>query len=129
MLQNYLIVAIRNLAKNKLYTFINVLGLSIGISCFTILYLMVNHDLSSDQFHSKSERIFRIIQDTEKDGIGEHSASVPFPMGQQLEKDFPSQILKSVRIFNYQMPIVSVLSDGVPYNEKQFYFRIYVNND
>lgn len=61
MLKNYLKVALRSIRKNKLYAGLNILGLSIGLSTFFIIYLFVSHELSYDQFHSKGDRIHRVI--------------------------------------------------------------------
>lgn len=60
MFVNYLIVAIRNLKKQKFYTLINIMGLSIGLTCFLLIMLFVSHEISYDQHHSDANRIYRI---------------------------------------------------------------------
>lgn len=60
MLQNYWKVAIRNMARRKLYAFINSFGLSIAIACCVLIYLYVMDELSFDQFHENKDRIIRI---------------------------------------------------------------------
>jgi len=60
MIRNYIKIAWRNLWKRKVFTLINVLGLSIGISTALVIYLIVNFDLSFDKFHKNGERIYRI---------------------------------------------------------------------
>lgn len=60
MLQNYWKVAVRNMAKRKLYAFINAFGLSIAIACCVLIYLYVIDELSFDQFHENKDRIVRI---------------------------------------------------------------------
>lgn len=69
MLKNYLKVAFRNIKKNKLYAGLNILGLSVGLGTFFIIYLFVSHELSYDQFHSKGDRIHRVIL-TQNNGYG-----------------------------------------------------------
>ena len=59
MLKNYLKVAIRNLGKEKLYSFINILGLSVGVAVVILMALFVHQEWTFDQFHAKSERIYR----------------------------------------------------------------------
>ena len=60
MLYSYLKVIARNILKNKVYTVINVVGLSAGIACCLLLTLYVHHESSFDQFHTKADRIYRI---------------------------------------------------------------------
>ena len=61
MFKNYLKVAIRNLLKNKAFTGITLLGLSVGMACFILLFLFVRHEWSFDRFHENESRIFRVL--------------------------------------------------------------------
>jgi putative ABC transport system permease protein len=63
MLLNYFKIAWRTLSKNKLYTTINVLGLSLGICACLVIYLITSFELSYDKFHPEKERIFRVVAD------------------------------------------------------------------
>jgi putative ABC transport system permease protein len=67
MLKNYLKVALRSIRKNKLYAGLNILGLSVGLASFFIIYLFIQNELAYDQFHEKKDRVYRII-DTETSG-------------------------------------------------------------
>ena len=69
MLQNYIKVAFRNLRRNKLYAGLNILGLSIGLGSFFIIYLFLQNELAYDQFHEKKDRIYRVNL-TEDSGYG-----------------------------------------------------------
>ena len=60
MLQNYLKIAIRNLLRNKVYSFINVLGLATGVSACLVIFLLVSFELSFENFQPDRERIYRI---------------------------------------------------------------------
>ena len=60
MLLNYLKVTKRNLLRHKLYAFINVGGLAIGIACFVAIFLYVSHEFSYDKHFEYAERIYRI---------------------------------------------------------------------
>lgn len=62
MIRNYFKIAFRNLLRNKLYTTLNVVGLTFGIACFMLIGLYLFDELTFDQNHSKSSRIFRAIQ-------------------------------------------------------------------
>jgi putative ABC transport system permease protein len=119
---NYLKISVRNFKKNPLYTFINIFGLGLSLACFTVLFLLIQHETSYDKFHEKADRIFRVIEYIEKSGVGEHSASVPFPTASELQKKFPKEIEKTVRLFNYQAPSLSVHYDTISFNEANFFF-------
>jgi putative ABC transport system permease protein len=60
MLKNYLKVALRNIIKHKGFSFINILGLSVGMACFMLIMLFVLHELSVDKHHKNSDRVYRV---------------------------------------------------------------------
>lgn len=62
MIINYLRISLRHLAKNRLFSFINIFGLTLGFLCFILLSLYVYDELSFDMFHKDSERLYRVIQ-------------------------------------------------------------------
>ena len=62
MLKYNLVLFIRNLRRQKLFSFINILGLSVGMASALIMYLYVSSELSPDRFHEKADRIYRINQ-------------------------------------------------------------------
>ncbi|MEP2671311.1 MAG: ABC transporter permease [Cyclobacteriaceae bacterium] len=62
MFRNYLKIAVRNILNQKLFSFINILSLTIGISCSILLGLYINDELSFDQFNSNSKNIYRVLQ-------------------------------------------------------------------
>ncbi|MBB5283415.1 putative ABC transport system permease protein [Rhabdobacter roseus] len=62
MIRNYLKIAWRTLSRNKLYTALNVAGLTFGISCFLLIGLYLFDELTFDQQHSQAKRIYRAIQ-------------------------------------------------------------------
>lgn len=68
MFKNYLLVALRNLKKNKAFSFINILGLAIGMAACLLIIQYVTYELSFDNFHVKKERIFRVDQDRYNNG-------------------------------------------------------------
>ena len=62
MLKHYLTVALRNFRKFKTYSFINLLGLAIGLACCILILLHIHDEMSFDRFHGKADRLFRVIQ-------------------------------------------------------------------
>lgn len=61
MLKNLLKVTIRNILKEKSYSFINILGLTIGITCSVFLLLYIVDELSYDRYHENAENIYRVV--------------------------------------------------------------------
>nr|WKN36549.1 ABC transporter permease [Tunicatimonas sp. TK19036] len=62
MLHNYFKIAWRSMLKQKLYATVNISGLSVGLSCFLLIFLYVQHELSYDRFFSNADRIYRVYQ-------------------------------------------------------------------
>ena len=63
MFRNYLTVAFRNLRKNKIFSFINISGLALGISATLVIYLIVHHEYSFDRFQKDRGRIYRVVSE------------------------------------------------------------------
>ncbi|HMI77403.1 MAG TPA: ABC transporter permease, partial [Ferruginibacter sp.] len=61
MIRNYLRTAFRSLIKNRTYSLINILGLTFGLACFIIIGLYLFDELTFDQQHSDTDRIYRVI--------------------------------------------------------------------
>ncbi|MFL5772466.1 MAG: ABC transporter permease [Flavisolibacter sp.] len=89
MIRNLLLIAFRNFKKDKWFSLLNVLGLTIGISFSLFLIFYINDELSYDRFHKKSDRIYRInsyIQERDKNTDWTLSQ---MPLGPTLKKDYP----------------------------------------
>ncbi len=61
MLKNYFKVTLRNIWRSKVNSFINILGLSVGIACAILIVLFVKDEVTFDQFHSKIDRLFAVV--------------------------------------------------------------------
>jgi putative ABC transport system permease protein len=99
MIKNYLKVAWRNLIKNKVFSFINIIGLATGLTCFILITLYVTDELSYDRYNEKADRIFRINAFIRLGGSEQKLAVSSDPMGATLKKDFP-QVEEYVRFYN-----------------------------
>lgn len=85
MLKNYLLTALRNFTKNKFYTFINVFGLSIGITCSLLILLWVNDEVTYDRFIPKSDRLYQLWVNSDYDNKINTWRSVPLPTYEALK--------------------------------------------
>jgi len=80
MFRNYLKIAFRGFWKHKLFTLINIAGLSIGISAALVIYLMVHYDLTFDKFHKDGDRIYRVVTNFTFSGSPGYNPGVCGPM-------------------------------------------------
>ncbi|WP_323755970.1 ABC transporter permease [Roseivirga sp.] len=89
MLRNYIKVAFRNLRRNKLYAGLNILGLSIGLGSFFIIYLFLQNELAYDQFHEKKDRVYRVVQTIESDFGVEKEANMSYAFSPEFVESIP----------------------------------------
>ncbi len=124
MLNNYFKIAYRNFSRQKLYSFINVLGLALGIACVLLLTLFVLNEKNYDSFHNNADRIYRIVQRmTESDGsVIEHSASLPWAVGPALQTDHPDAT--NVRLYKawQKSPLIKYEGQEKGFYEKEVFF-------
>lgn len=100
MLKNYFIIALRNLLKHKVFSAINILGLSVGITCCSILALYIQDELSYDRHFEDSERIFRVTTEIrEGDAAPEYLQRTSPPIAMAMQADFP-EVEAATRIVN-----------------------------
>jgi len=104
MLSNYFKIAWRNLWKNKSFSFINILGLSIGIASALLIIFHVKEELNYDKCFANADRIFRVTQE----GIGEderHWAATGFPLATMLQETVPEveQVVRFHRPYPFQL--------------------------
>ncbi|RDC65456.1 ABC transporter permease [Adhaeribacter pallidiroseus] len=92
MLLNYFKIAIRNLLRHKLFSFINIFGLAVGLACCLLIALFILQELSYDRFHAHADRIYRVGRYfTGEDGMpGVQLANIAPPFAPLLKNDFPA---------------------------------------
>ncbi len=103
MLKNYFKIAWRSLLRNKTFSIINIAGLAIGLTCFLMIALYIQDELSYDRFNKNADRIYRINTDIRFGGSEMHGAETSDMMGQVLKKDYP-QVEQFTRIYNNAGP-------------------------
>jgi putative ABC transport system permease protein len=100
MLRNYVMIAFRNVAKNKVFSAINIVGLGIGLAACLLIFQFVTFELSYDKFHDKYERIYRVTNDRFQNGKLIQHGTITYPtIGPAMAKDYAE-----IEIYTRLMP-------------------------
>jgi putative ABC transport system permease protein len=112
MLKNYFKSTLRNIKKHKWYSLINVAGLTIGMTCFILIFSYVRYEFSYDRFHKSAHNIYRVLVDTRETYRGKSQVAVtPGPLATAMLDEFP-EVLKAVK--------VTASSREMRYEDKRF---------
>ncbi len=116
MFKNYFTVALRNLKRNKTYSFINIFGLATGLACFIFIYLWVKDELTFDHFNEKYKNIYQFYEIQHYTG-GEslYVTSTPAPLAPLVKSSFPQ--VKNVFRFNYAYQKITIRYNDKCFNE------------
>ncbi len=113
MIRNYLVTTLRSFWKNRSHAFVNILGLSLGITCSILIFLILQFELSYDTFHSKADRIYRIVTEYAGEETGYNSGTT-YPLPVALKNDFAD--LEEVVLVDANMsaPVITITrADGM----------------
>jgi putative ABC transport system permease protein len=99
MIKNYFKIAFRNLWKNKVFSFINIMGLTVGMTACFLIFLYVKFELSYDSFHTKADRIYRVVSDIKTPTEVLHASGPAWAVAPNAKDEFP-EIQSFVRITN-----------------------------
>src|SRR3978361_811191 len=97
MLKSYIKVAWRNLMNNKMFSFINIFGLSIGLTCCLLITLYINSELSYDKYQKNAANLYQVGTVFVKGEKEHRTANTPSPMGSAMKQEFP-EIMESTRL-------------------------------
>ncbi|MBD2751566.1 ABC transporter permease [Spirosoma validum] len=89
MLRNYIKIAWRNLWKNKTFSFINILGLALGMACSLLIMIWVQDELHMDRYHKNDSRLYRVMENQHYVGVINTYASTPGILAENIVKDIP----------------------------------------
>jgi putative ABC transport system permease protein len=112
MVKNYLKVAIRNLAKHKGYSFLNITGLALGMACCILILLWVQDELSYDRYHKNIDQLYRVVVKGRMSNRDINFSTSPAPLAKALVDEFP-EVLQATRFLKSRNILVS-------YQEKHF---------
>ncbi|MBO9202651.1 MULTISPECIES: ABC transporter permease [Niastella] len=89
MLKNYFKIAFRNLWRHRVFSFINIMGLTVGMTACLLIFLYVRFELSYDNFHPKADRIYRMVTDLKTPSETVHPSGPAWAVGPHLQFDLP----------------------------------------
>lgn len=107
MIKNYFKTTLRVLLRNRSYTVINILGLSVGIASALVIYFVVTIQTGYDTFHTKKDRIYRMITDSDDNGRLNQNQGTPMPAAPALREDF-SQIEGATRTYYAEDGLITI---------------------
>lgn len=99
MLLSYLNIALRNLAKYKIFSFINIIGMAISLASCVLITLFVSDELQYDNYHPDGDRTYRVYNITNHSGVEAKLPVVPYPFASFMKKDFP-EVESTLRIID-----------------------------
>ncbi|MEO8861575.1 MAG: ABC transporter permease [Ginsengibacter sp.] len=111
MIKNYLKIALRNLRKNKIFSFINIFGLAIGLTCFMFIAVFVYNELSYDKYPVNAKDMYRVLLSATGNGDVAVYPRVDAAVGKGMKNAFP-EIKTSTRL--------APSNDFIKYDDKQF---------
>jgi ABC-type lipoprotein release transport system permease subunit len=119
MFKNYFKIAMRNIKKHKGYSFINIFGLAVGMTCCVLILLWVQHEASFDSYHERSKDIYRVLNDLQHGPFQGKVEGSGYPVGAVMKEEFP-EVLEAVRFRRSERLLVA--SGEKRIFETRFYF-------
>ncbi len=114
MYRNLILTTLRNLKRHKVNTLINIVGLAVSIACAISIYAFIRHEFSFDHFHSKADRIYRVVAHYQSpDGLVKEGY-VTFPLAEAVRQDIPEAAMVA-QVFSELDAIVKVPNGGSDY--------------
>jgi len=107
MFKNYFKATLRNLWKNKGYSFLNIFGLAIGIACAGFIFLWVEDEVNWDQFNTKKDRLYFIQENQKYDTYVATFGSTPAPMAPAMQHEIPG-VANTCRIIGYNTKLITI---------------------
>jgi len=131
MLRNYLLSAVRNLKRNKVYSLLNIIGLALGIGCASVIFKVVLYELSFDTHQENYQDIYRVVHENIYPDRTTKGQGTPHPLGSALKSDYP-ELDKVVRVhyaYGDQINVTDpngtlnkhLIEEGIAFVEHEFF--------
>ena len=119
MFKSYITIALRYLKRHKIYSFINISGLALGMACCVLILLWVSDEISYDRFHEQTKNLYRVVNDLNFGPISQISEGSAYPLGPAMKEEIP-EVNEFVRLLETRKILVAY-GEKRHYEEK-FYF-------
>lgn len=117
MFRNYAKIALRNLLKQKSFTFINIIGLAVGMTCFILILLYVLFELSYERFHKQADQVYRIAIERKYPDRVRLWGRTAFPVAQTFQNEFP-EIEQGTRLITNNNALLVTYAEKNIYNDR-----------
>lgn len=117
MFKNYFKIGFRSLIKNKIYTFINVAGLAIGLSCFILIALYIKNETGYDHFYSNADNIYRLNTHVDVNGNQNNYPAAHYPASHDMKADYP-EVVNATTL--YKAFYLSNVLPKIKYEDNEF---------
>lgn len=134
MFRNYLITALRNLKRNKVYTLLNVFGLAMGIGCSLVIYKVISYEFSYDKHHEHYGEIYRVVNENIYPDQVDKGMGTPHPVGPAIQADMSNvkSVVRTNYVYGNQLNVYDgngemqkfMIDDGIAFTENS-YFEIF----
>lgn len=118
MLKNLFKIALRNIFKDKVYSSINILGLTIGITCSMFLFMYILDELSYDRYHTNANNIYRIVSNIKEPDNAFTWSIAQIPMARELRNNYP-EVKNAVRFYGTGRTLYK--NGDKQFNEEEFF--------
>src|SRR6201988_4404128 len=117
MIRNYVKTAWRNLWKNKVFSLINILGLSLGMAACLLILQYVNFELSYDHFNQNAADLYRVVNDRYQNGkLIQHGTITYSGVGKAMKDDYP-EVVANARVLPFGETIITYKDKKLPKNQ------------
>lgn len=125
MIKNYLKIAFRTIKGDKYFSLISFVGLTVGLSFFGLMLLFIAHEQSYDTMYSDSDRIYRTVLNTQRDGNLTKTVHLPLPFSEVIEES-NAGILANTKVFGVPQRVVETATmrgrmDEMVATDEQFF--------
>ncbi|UCC41391.1 MAG: ABC transporter permease [Candidatus Aminicenantes bacterium] len=119
MFRNYLTIALRYLKRHKIYSFINISGLAIGMACCVLILMWINDEIRYDRFHEQTENLYRVVNDLNYGPHSQITEGTAYPLGPAMKEEIP-EVREVARLLPTRRLLVA--HGEKKYYEENFYF-------
>ncbi len=128
MLKNYLLTTIRFLKRNKLYSLINITGLTLGLTCSIVIFLIIQFELSFDKI-PEGDRVFRVVNELITNDNPSFSSGIPYPLPHALQNEFSNIEKLTLVDANFGSPVISITNEDGSVDKFLAEHAVYVEKD